>query len=355
MKRLSKRLKKHLLEALVTALACLDIAWWHTGAIAGIGLAGLLAAYLWYRREAAINAAHSAPLHRQMRLVDIRRLEKAYTGRDDFNTQAKRAAVRSPLDRYYYHGRYARVQQLVARHFAGCRRVLDLGCGFGRNTRFMQHDLGLDAVGLDLDELKIAEARRTARTPGAVQPLWLCGDASRPALKDGAFDGILCTEVIEHLMDPAAGLAACRRLLVDGGRLALTVPSHHNLGYTVNPFKAAERAISCFTDRVLPPYHNLHAQFAYNWRNPEPEYGIHYHFTWQRISALLEGAGFRIHWRGSFEIECFPHLLVEWLTGGDVDRIGRVVGPIETALAHLPLIGRMGQHLLIVAKKRVSP
>lgn len=351
--KLSKRLKQQIPDALATALLVLDLVWWHTRGIAWVCLFWLLGTYLWRRREAAINAARSAPLRRRMRLGDIRRLEKAYTRRDDFNTQAKRAAVRSPLDRYYYHGRYARVQRLAARHLTGCRRVLDLGCGFGRNTRYLQDALKLRAVGLDLDELKLIEARRTA-SPGAdSQPLWLCGDAARPPFTDGAFDGILCTEVLEHLIDPAAGLAACRRLLADGGRLVITVPSAHNLGYTLNPFTITEKLVSGASDRVLPPYHHLHAQFEYNWRRPEPEYGIHYHFSRQRIAALLAEAGFRIRWRGSFEIELFPYLLVEWLTGGDEERIRRLVAPVETLAARLPLIGGTGQHLLILAEKRL--
>jgi SAM-dependent methyltransferase len=43
-------------------------------------------------------------------------------------------------------------------------------------------------------------------------------------IEDGAFDAILCTEVLEHVGDPFRVLAELRRLLRDGGRLALTVP-----------------------------------------------------------------------------------------------------------------------------------
>ncbi len=348
--KLSKRLRKRLPEALLAALLILDLAWWHTRAVAWVCALLLLAAYLWYRREAALNAARAAPLRRQMHLSHIRRLENDYTRRDDFNTQAKRAALRSPLDRYYYHGRYRRVQRLLDGHLAGCRQVLDLGCGFGRNARYMREALNLSTVGLDLDELKLFESRRTA-APGDGRPFWLCGDAGRPPFRDGAFDGILCTEVLEHLIDPAAGLAACRRLLAGGGRLLLTVPSRHDLDYTPNPFKLLEKVLSRFTDRVLPPYHHLHAQFEFNWRRPEPAYGVHHHFSWQRIKGLLADAGFRVRWRGSFEIEWFPYLLIEWLSRGDTDRIRRIVDPLEALSTRLPLIGLTGQHLLIVAQK----
>jgi SAM-dependent methyltransferase len=43
-------------------------------------------------------------------------------------------------------------------------------------------------------------------------------------VEDGAFDTALCTEVLEHISDPAAFLARAYRCLRPGGRLVLTVP-----------------------------------------------------------------------------------------------------------------------------------
>lgn len=39
-----------------------------------------------------------------------------------------------------------------------------------------------------------------------------------------SFDLVLCTQVLEHVPDPAAALAECFRILLPGGRVALTVP-----------------------------------------------------------------------------------------------------------------------------------
>jgi ubiquinone/menaquinone biosynthesis C-methylase UbiE len=41
---------------------------------------------------------------------------------------------------------------------------------------------------------------------------------------DGAFDAVLCTEVLEHVPDPRAALDEFARLLRDGGTLLLTAP-----------------------------------------------------------------------------------------------------------------------------------
>jgi len=52
---------------------------------------------------------------------------------------------------------------------------------------------------------------------------YVCDIASIP-VEDGAFDAVLCSEVIEHVPDPAAVMAEFSRILKPGGRLLLTAP-----------------------------------------------------------------------------------------------------------------------------------
>lgn len=57
-----------------------------------------------------------------------------------------------------------------------------------------------------------------------LQPIdYVCDITSIP-LPDGALDAILCTEVIEHVVDPMTVLAEFHRLLKPGGRLLITAP-----------------------------------------------------------------------------------------------------------------------------------
>jgi SAM-dependent methyltransferase len=51
------------------------------------------------------------------------------------------------------------------------------------------------------------------------------GDLSRGLdVASGSFDALLCTEVLEHVQNPAAAAMELRRLLRPGGSLAVTVP-----------------------------------------------------------------------------------------------------------------------------------
>ena len=46
---------------------------------------------------------------------------------------------------------------------------------------------------------------------------------------DGSFDVVLCTQVIEHLLDPARGLAEIARVLAPGGHAVITTDHRGNL------------------------------------------------------------------------------------------------------------------------------
>lgn len=333
----------------------LDLLWWRSRALFWLAVLYFLIDYLLYRREAHLNFKQSESIRSTMTLADIRAIEEEYTRRDDFNTFEKRAMVRPPLERYFYLGRYQRVRELLERYAAGAGRILDMGCGFGIHSLYIFRHLRIPVTGLEMNSMKLTEAIRMFDLDPKPKNLdWVCGEVERPPFQPASFDCILFTEVLEHLLNPAAGLAACRDLLTDGGLLIITTPSSHNLDYGNNPLIIAERVFSLFQDRILPPYHNLHAQFEFNWRKPEPAYGVHYHFSRQNLQSLLRRNGFETIWRGSYEIEIFPFLVLELLAQGNVPAMAKAADSLEKLLEKLPLLGDLGQHLLWIAKKRTG-
>lgn len=82
--------------------------------------------------------------------------------------------------------------------------ILDAGCGEGELLRRGVLPPGVAPVCLDLRAESLAEiARDVRRVRGSVQAL---------PFPNGAFDVVVCLEVLEHLDDPAAALRELRRV-----------------------------------------------------------------------------------------------------------------------------------------------
>jgi SAM-dependent methyltransferase len=107
--------------------------------------------------------------------------------------------------------------------------VLDAGCGEGRHTfECYRHDcriLGMDLSHHSLLKAKyvLGEMKKKKEARGEV--LLLRGDALRFPFADGTFDKIVCAEVIEHVDDDRRGVAELARILAEGGKIAITVPT----------------------------------------------------------------------------------------------------------------------------------
>jgi SAM-dependent methyltransferase len=349
----SSHMRRAGIEIGLWAILLLDLLWWGTRVAAGLVIFVFLCSYLLYRLQAVLDYRHSAPIRDRMTLRKVKRIEESFSRLDAFSTPEKRALVREGLDRYFYYVRYEQVQTLLDLFINDSYRVLDMGCGFAKNTMYVADQLKRIAIGLDLDEVKLRWAAREAgRREIRDLTALVCSDASCPPFRPQCFDCIVMTEALEHLVNPVQGFAACHELLAQDGFLMITVPSSHNVAYSNNPFIFMEKVISLIDDRVLPRYHNLHAQWEYNRRKPEPEYAIHYKFSRQRLEQMLSETGFRMIHRGSFELEILPYLVVEFLSQGNVEQIRKHVAPLERLITRLPVICGLGQHLVYVAQKR---
>ncbi len=93
--------------------------------------------------------------------------------------------------------------------FPRARSVLEVGCGTGHFTRWMA-EKGLDAVGMDISEPMLNEARRRGG------PRYLSGDALCLPFMDRSYDVTALITTLEFLSDPARALAEAVRVARQG-------------------------------------------------------------------------------------------------------------------------------------------
>jgi SAM-dependent methyltransferase len=139
---------------------------------------------------------------------------------------------------WWFRGRRTMIWAMLRRAGIGSSlRILDAGCGTGRNLVEFR-GLG-EAEGVDFspEAVEFCRQRGLARVQRApIEEL---------PFEDGRFDLILATDVIEHLDDDRRALAELRRVAAAGAHLVVTVPAyqwlwsqhdesmHHRRRYTV--------------------------------------------------------------------------------------------------------------------------
>jgi SAM-dependent methyltransferase len=120
-------------------------------------------------------------------------------------------AVREPLVRWLA------AEAAQAERDLGRYRLLDVGCGeMPYLSLFDPH--AREVVGLDNSE------NPRASLVGAIEAI---------PVEDGSFDVVLCAQVLEHVDDPALGIAELSRVTRPGGRVLLS--THGTMVYHPNP------------------------------------------------------------------------------------------------------------------------
>ncbi len=105
-------------------------------------------------------------------------------------------------------------------------RVLDAGCGTGRHACEIFRILGADVVGVDLnmDDLRKA-AFVLDRIDGNGNSWGISqADTTRLPFRDGTFDVVICSEVLEHIPANRAAIAELVRVLKPGKNMVVSVP-----------------------------------------------------------------------------------------------------------------------------------
>jgi 2-polyprenyl-3-methyl-5-hydroxy-6-metoxy-1,4-benzoquinol methylase len=118
--------------------------------------------------------------------------------------------------------------QAILRELA-VRRILDVGAGNGALCGLLAAD-GYDVVGTEYDRAGVAVARREHPNV-AFYDFGLQDEPQRLLEREGPFDAVVSTEVVEHLFSPHLLPGYAHACLKPGGYLVVSTPYH---GYLKN-------------------------------------------------------------------------------------------------------------------------
>lgn len=98
------------------------------------------------------------------------------------------------------------------------KKVLDVGCGGGILAEAMAAR-GAQVTGIDLGEAPLAVARLHLKESGQKVDYRRIAAEELAREQPAGFDVVTCLEMLEHVPDPAATIAACAQLVKPGGQL----------------------------------------------------------------------------------------------------------------------------------------
>ncbi len=110
------------------------------------------------------------------------------------------------------------------------KRVLDVGCGGGILAESMALR-GAQVTGIDLGEKALGVAKLHQLESGVAVNYRLVAAETLAAESPGAFDVVTCMEMLEHVPDPGAIVAACAALASDGGKVVFSTLNRNPKSY----------------------------------------------------------------------------------------------------------------------------
>jgi len=166
--------------------------------------------------------------------------------------------------------------------------ILELGCGEGGNLVNLLAGRATAprlVVGVDLYERKLAFARDQG-----VPARFVCADALALPFRAGAFEAVLCRDLLHHLEDRERALTELRRVCKPAGTVWVIEPNGRNplvQGFAlVRPHERGQLRNSVESVTALLARHFAGVEIDVRQPLPLHRFLLHYQFGFPRLASL---------------------------------------------------------------------
>jgi ubiquinone/menaquinone biosynthesis C-methylase UbiE len=329
--------------------------WWvHLVAVAGL-LAVWTYSYLRYRSAARAETAKERELLRTANWETFSRVynEKVVTIEEEFD-------IWGEYHQHRHEMRYDLISAAASRACPDGGVILDLGCGSAlvadRIASRHATYVGVDYGG---HHIAYAKAKHDAE-PKALKTVFARSAAEVLPFADDAFDVVVFSEVIEHLMQPELAVWEIARVLKPGGAFVMTtnnaseVPLRSPLTHL---FAWLEKAFGAYRPSLISlrpwvwPYKVDRTLLAPG----APDVWVpHTHHIYAETRAMFAAAGFDKFAFSTFEFPPPQSQLAKFFDARG-DRGRKAVDVLERVCRAIPLLNRLGCHMLVVCTKEREP
>ena len=108
------------------------------------------------------------------------------------------------------------VKELCSRINAKKLKVLDVGCGTGKLSRYLSEETGCDVTGIDTAPEKIEKARNNSD-----KVVFKVHSAEEMAFANSTFDVVVSLKVLHDIPSPEKALRESNRVLKESGRILI--------------------------------------------------------------------------------------------------------------------------------------
>jgi 2-polyprenyl-3-methyl-5-hydroxy-6-metoxy-1,4-benzoquinol methylase len=167
----------------------------------------------------------------------------------------------------------------------GQMRILDVGCGTGINISIPLASIGYSVLGLDIDSASIARAQEISADIPTVE--FRCCYLEQASLAS-RFHIVICSEVFEHLKQPAVLLKQLRDILEENGVLLITVPNGYGYFELEHSLEESFPNLNRITDQFQHRFIARHASESIRQRHEKEWCPDHYQLAWTSLSPDQE-------------------------------------------------------------------